>query len=132
MTVTVKPLTKKAQKEADRREAITELHKLLKPGDTVLGLVRQVSRSGMSRQIDFYVSTADGLVYLSGYIARALDYNRTDRGALKVGGCGMDMVFSVVYNLGSAMWPKGTPEPHGRRNGEADSCGGYALKHGHI
>jgi hypothetical protein len=129
---TTKPLSKKAQKEADRAEAIAELHKLLKPGDTVLGLVRQVSRSGMSRQIDFYVSRADGLVYLSGYVARALDYTRADNGALKVGGAGMDMVFAVVHSLGYAMWPKGTPEPHGRRNGGPDSNGGYALKHGHI
>ena len=50
-------------------------------------------------------------------------------GGLRVSGCGMDMGFHVVYNLGYALWPDGTPEPHGTRNGAPDSDGGYALKH---
>ena len=50
-------------------------------------------------------------------------------GGLVIGGCGMDMGFHVVYNLGRAMWPDGTPDPHGTRNGEPDRDGGYALKH---
>lgn len=41
----------------------------------------------------------------------------------------MDMGFHVVYALGSALWPDGTPAPHGTRNGEPDTAGGYALKH---
>lgn len=52
-----------------------------------------------------------------------------DRQGVKIGGCGMDMGFSLVYNLGATIWPKGTPKPHGRRNGEPDREGGYALKH---
>ena len=47
---------------------------------------------------------------------------------LVVGGCGMDMGLHVIYTLGAALWPKGTPEPHGTRNGVLDSDGGYALK----
>lgn len=52
-----------------------------------------------------------------------------DRGGLRMGGGGMDMGFAAVYALGSALWPKGTPKPHGTRNGEPDRAGGYALKH---
>lgn len=52
-----------------------------------------------------------------------------DRQGIKVGGCGMDMGFHVVYSLGSVLWPKGTPKPHSTRNGEPDRAGGYALKH---
>lgn len=52
-----------------------------------------------------------------------------DRGGLKMGGCGMDMGFQAVYSLGRAMWPNGTPKPHGTRNGDPDRDGGYALKH---
>jgi hypothetical protein len=44
-------------------------------------------------------------------------------------GAGMDMGFELVYRLGQAMWPNGTPEPHGTRNGQPDSDGGYALEH---
>lgn len=52
-----------------------------------------------------------------------------DRTGIKASGCGMDMGFSLVYNLGATLWPKGTPKPHGSRNGEPDRAGGYALKH---
>jgi hypothetical protein len=38
------------------------------------------------------------------------------------------MGFAAVYNLGYALWPNGTPEPHGTRNGVPDRDGGYALK----
>lgn len=52
-----------------------------------------------------------------------------DRYGIKVGGCGMDMGFHLVYNLGATLWPNGTRKPHGTRNGEPDTAGGYALKH---
>lgn len=69
-------------------------------------------------------------VSISGMMARANGYTfDQDRGGLKVGGCGMDMGFSVVYGLGMALWPNGTPKPHGVRNGEPDSDGGYAIGH---
>ena len=111
-------LTAKAGKAAMRSQACAELREILKPGDTVYCVLRNVSRSGMSRQIDFY---AEGMQYLTGYIAEACDYPRHKGGPLKVGGCGMDMGFSVVYNLGAVLWPNGTSE--------SDSSGGYALKH---
>jgi hypothetical protein len=51
-----------------------------------------------------------------------------NREGIVVGGCGMDMGFHLVYNLGATLWPKGTEKPHGTRNGEPDTSGGYALK----
>ena len=114
------------KKQAEKSEAIAKLLQMLKPGDTVCGIVRTVSRSGLSRTIDFY--TQKDMAYLSGYMANALDLRRAPNGALKIGGCGMDMVFNTVYNLGAVLWPNGTPEPHGTRNGEPDKDGGYALK----
>lgn len=127
-----KRLSAKAGKARLKAEAIKYLQGMLKPGDTVYCILRNVSRSGMSRQIDFLVAKSDAGCkphHISHWIARALDYPQADGGALKVGGCGMDMGFEVVYNLGRALWPNGTPKPHGRRNGEPDSDGGYALKH---
>ncbi len=47
--------------------------------------------------------------------------------AIVMGGCGYSKSFQIVYDLGRALWPNGTPEPHGMRNGEPDSDGGYAL-----
>jgi len=67
---------------------------------------------------------------ISWLVGRATGYKvDRDRGGLKVGGCGMDMGFSVVYDMGRVLWPKGTPKPHGMRNGGPDREGGYALKH---
>lgn len=62
--------------------------------------------------------------------AKAMGRNfDSDLQGIKIGGCGMDMGFALVYDLGATLWPKGTPKPHGKRNGEPDSEGGYALKH---
>ncbi len=45
-------------------------------------------------------------------------------------GYGYSKSFQIGYSLGLALWPNGTPEPHGTRNGEPDSCGGYAISIG--
>jgi hypothetical protein len=90
----------------------------------------------MRRRIDFYAVKNGSHIWLSGHTANVLDSVKrgTDPRSegLTVDGCGMDMGYSVVYSLGYAMWPKGTPEPHGIRNGEPDSDGGYALRHAWI
>lgn len=88
----------------NKTEAINRLKSILKPGDTIPVIIRSVSRSGMSRTMDFY---GPDLSYLSGYIALACGYTRTRDGALRVKGCGMDMAFAVVYNLGRTLWPDG-------------------------
>lgn len=36
----------------EREEAVAQLRKMLKPGDTVHTILRHVSKSGMSRRID--------------------------------------------------------------------------------
>jgi hypothetical protein len=58
-----------------------------------------------------------------------MDDRLADDGGIKIGGCGMDMGFDLVYSLGATLWPNGTRKPHGTRNGEPDSAGGYALNH---
>ena len=56
----------------------------------------------------------------SNYVATIIDYRQNDRkGALIVGGCGMDMGFHVVYSLARSLYP----EKPGQRDG------GYSLKH---
>lgn len=116
---------KYSQKEIEESRAY--LLKFLKPGSQVLTVLRNVSRSGMSRRIDLYTIHRDEMVYLSHAAAVVMGDPRPDDG-IKVSGCGMDMGFHLVYNLGATLWPKGTAKPHGTRNGEPDSDGGYALK----
>jgi len=98
-------MSKKAMQERD--EAIAQLKKFLKPGDTIYTVLRHVSKSGMSRDIDLYLMLADGPLYLSGYAATALGERRAPDQGIRVGGCGMDMGFHLVYNLSRTLWPEG-------------------------
>jgi hypothetical protein len=120
----------KAEKQY-QSEGIASLHKRIKPGDKVYTSVKHVAKSGMSRSIAcFIVDSENDIVDITGYVAAAinckLDYKN---GGLKIAGCGMNMCFAVVYELGCVMWPNGTDKPHGTRNGEPDNHGGYALKY---
>jgi len=120
----------KAEK-AERDEAIAKLHEYLKPGSRVRTSVLHVSRSGMQREIEcLTVDPSDHeIVDITYLVARAIGARVGTHGGVVMGGAGMDMCFQTVYLLGRAMWPDGTPSPHGRRNGEPDSNGGYALRY---
>ena len=135
----------KAEKE-EQELAIEELREMLKPGDTVHTILRHVSRSGMSRSISCVVQGEGGPYDIDYLVRRALDmkFDRANSG-LKIGGCGMDMGFSLVYDLSRTLFQgrfpcagkncpsndhsnppypkrrKGTPRQH--------SDGGYALNH---
>ncbi len=109
--------------------AIDELRAMLKPGDVIYTTLNHVSRSGMMRVIDLRVMRNNEPLRISWSVAQAIGYTyNTKYEGVRIDGCGMDMGFSLVYTLGSVLWPDGTPEPHGTRNGEPDTCGGYALR----
>mgnify|MGYP001574902063 CR=1 FL=1 len=131
----------KHEQDERRVEALKQLRKLLKPGSTVYTVLRHVAKSGMTRWIDLYVIKGNEPVWITGYAGQALGtpQSRSDweksRG-LRVGGCGMDMGFHLVYNLSRVMFPDGfVPSKAGRygRNGasadQLDKDGGYALNH---
>jgi len=64
-------------------------------------IVKSVSRSGMSRRIEIYAGDFERIGY---HIAVIADYSyNVDKGGLKVDGCGMDMIFSVLSNFNYAM-----------------------------
>jgi hypothetical protein len=140
-------VTKKAEQDKERSEAINALRKALKPGAEICFVVTHVARSGMQRSIEFYIPCMSKYwdtnkhKTLGGYrrrmsieritweMSRVLGYRIDQKhGGLIVGGCGMDMGFHCVYNLGRYLWPKGTKASHSTRNGQPDSDGGYALK----
>lgn len=138
-------MTKKALQA--QQEAREHLRATLKPGDTIYTVLRHVSKSGMSRDIDLYKMTADGPEYLSGYAAVALGERRAPDQGIRVGGCGMDMGFHLVYNLSRTLWPEGHGcigrerncpsndhsneylNPDWRENVRLHKDGGYALRH---
>lgn len=67
----------------------------------IYSIVRHVSKSGMSRLIDFYVMVDNRPMWVTPAIRDILDYKQDEKtGALKVGGTGMDMCFHVVHSLG--------------------------------
>ena len=127
--------------DADRLEAIKNLRKRIRPGMTVYTVLRHVSRTGMTRGIDVYLVKKSTHVWITGYVGKAIgcpqsmkDWQQSK--VLRISGCGSDMGFEVVYNLGRVLFPQGfVPEKakkHGR-NGtpdtELDTDGGYSLNH---
>ena len=117
-------------KEKEQREAREFLLTFLKPNSTIYTACFRVAESGMSRNIGVYAVKDSEIICLDFYVEKLCGYMRAENdNGVKVSGCGMDMGFAIVYDLGSKLWPIGTPKPHGTRNGNPDSDGGYALKH---
>jgi len=70
--------------------------------------LRHVSSSGMLRRISVFVIVDNEPICLDWYIEQIGLYKRHhQKQGLVVRGCGMDMGFSVVYDLSRALYPKG-------------------------
>ena len=95
-------VTKKDGETAQREQAKDELRKLLKPRTTVYTILNHCSASGMSRSISLAIGQKDGSIRKLDYLVATAKGVHIDEkhGGLKVGGCGMDMGFHLVYNLG--------------------------------
>lgn len=91
----VKQLSVKEGKAAIVSQYKQELAKYFVDGATIYTIIRKVSSSGMSRNIDVYAIVNNRPVYLSGYIAKVLGWPMADKG-IRVSGCGMDMGFHLV------------------------------------
>lgn len=90
-------------KELYRMQCIDKVKTMLENVDTVYGIVRHVSASGMSRDIDLCIIADNRPVYLTGYVSTILDYPMAKNRGMKVGGCGMDVVFHCVSSLAQAI-----------------------------
>lgn len=122
-------MNKAQRKKEEQKQAIAELRKILKPGDTIYTVLNHVSRSGMMRSISpFFMSVKVqevaywknknerktvrrriGVpVWLGGYGATALDWGRDHKkGGIKVSGCGMDAGWHLVEALSFAVFGNG-------------------------
>lgn len=98
-------MTKKAQKEQERREACDRLRRLFdgRERKTVYTVLRSVSSSGMSRNITLKMVDDDGRLFdITYWACQAMGETCRDfRGwnVVRVNGCGMDMGFHVVSSL---------------------------------
>ena len=90
-------------KKLYRSQCIEKVKALLDGVDTVYGVVRHVSASGMSRDIDLYIIANNRPVYLTGYASTILDYPMAKSHGMKVSEYGMNMVFHCVSSLAYAI-----------------------------
>lgn len=138
-------MTKKQEQEKEKQEARAFLEKFVKEGTTVYTILRHVSGSGMMRIIDMcVVDPKDGEIISIGWQAAKLmgsTFVNDKHYGVKVGGCGMDMGYHLVHNLGYALFKDGfectsvgcpsNDHANGDRNYKPHhhKSGGYALKH---
>ena len=137
----------KYDSEEERQQDIKWLKDIIdKAGRIVYGNVKNVSRSGMQRQARFYIivpltkkeqeirrgTTEKSHVYNISYkIARLLKYPyNNDWECVTLNGCGMDMLWHTVYNLGRNLYPNGDGVTVTGRNGDKnpETDGGYLLR----
>lgn len=134
----------------EKLKALETLHKHVNAGDTIHTVLRHASTSGMYRVIDVYVIRDNVPLRLSWSVAAAIGarYDKRHEG-VGVSGCGMDMGFHIVYNLGAVLFPNGFACTGKTDSGRCQSCdhsnpgpnrdnytpdnhhsnGGYALRH---
>jgi len=105
----------KATKQADKQEQIARLREWFPKGSTVHTILRHVSYSGMSRDISVLGAWIDdngkvSFIHPNYSISKVLGWTlKTKNGSdtIRVGGCGMDMGFHLVYSLSSALYGDG-------------------------
>ena len=127
-----KQLSRAEGEKLYRAQVLKEAKQKIKPGQKIYCTLRHVSGSGMQRRISLHTVYKGELIPLDHTASILTGRTMSDKGGIVCNGCGMDMGFDLVYSLGYAIWPKGTPKAHGTRNGEPDRDGGYALKHSWI
>lgn len=92
-------LTQAKGKELHIKQTKEKVKVLLEGVDCIYGIIRKVSSSGMSRDIDLYIIKDKHLMYLTGYASVILGYSLSKDRGMRVRGCGMDMVFHCVSSL---------------------------------
>lgn len=132
-----------AQKAEEKATALSYLYSYLKPGQTVYVILRHASKSGMSRSISAVIPTISdegkpGIYDITHLVAKACDLTVDNQhGGVKMGGCGSDMGFMLVYDLARTMYPQGFDcigdgcPSNDHSNGENNvhhSDGGYSFR----
>lgn len=127
----------------EKEESRKQLREWIKPGDTIYTILRHVSRSGMYRVITLCKMDNEGqMIWLDFYASKLLEGYDYNHNGCKTRGCGMDMGFNLVYNLGYQLYPDGfecsgehcpsndhsnSPYPKRTANSMHHKDGGYAL-----
>ena len=105
MDTKVKPMSKKAQAELTKAEYKAYLVDLFAndPKPVVKTILRHVSQSGMSRDISLFYKGAN-ITYYAALATGEPIKDKFGQRVIRVGGCGMDMGFHLVYNLSGVLY----------------------------
>ena len=93
-----------------QKEMIKELKKAFPKGSTAYTKLIHCSQSGMTRIIGVMGIKKNEPNYYSYKVGELLDYKCSDKFGeygVKVGGCGMDMGFHLIYQLSSILYKDG-------------------------
>ena len=91
----------------DKARAEELLKEWFPKGSTAHTTVVHVARSNMSRHIKVFAITGERIQNISYYVAEYLDLRYTNKEAVFVGGCGMDMGFHLIYTLSNCLYDDG-------------------------
>jgi len=103
-------MTKKQQKELQENEARESLLKRLEKGMTLYTNIKHVSQSGMTRYIEPIAIVDNEPINLSYWVNNLFGDKQVDKfggQCVKVGGCGMDMGFHLIYSLSQELFNDG-------------------------
>ena len=100
-----------------KEEAIKRLKEEIKKGDTLWTQLNHVSQSGMTRHISVRQIKKDYPLDWTRLVSIALDWKEAKNrfggyNGIKVGGCGMDMGFHLIYTLSSVLYNDGYAIKH--------------------
>ena len=77
-------------------------------GRRVYTVLRHVSRSGMSREISLFVADArGGIICIDYYVKTVFGRKIGKHGGIVIRGCGMDMGYALVHDLGEVLHKSG-------------------------
>lgn len=89
-------------KKEEKKELLKQIEELTKDNKRLLFANLKASQSGLSRTFEIYAQTKDGLVNITYKVAKITDNTYTNKGKMRIYGCGMDMLFETCYQLNSA------------------------------
>lgn len=101
----------KALNATEKEEQIQRLKEWMPKGTTVYTILRHVSKSGMTRDIGLVVFQKghEYPIHPNWSASKVLKWplKTGSHDAIRIGGCGMDMGFHLVYTLSSILYGDG-------------------------
>lgn len=101
-------MNKKNIIEQEQKALTAYLKSLFAPGKEIYRSVLHVSASGMSREIGLYIVKDNRILDISFEVASVLGWTKSKtKRAVRVEGCGMDMIFHTIYELSQRLFNDG-------------------------